>query len=90
MKTVRKSAHGGARPGAGRPKGSRTRKPIELSGTADPARVLELIAADPAQPAAARVAACKALLAHRRLPAESAEPAKQQPAAKIVWLKREA
>ncbi|MCC3243812.1 hypothetical protein LG047_00480 [Methylocystis sp. WRRC1] len=85
METMKQSGRGGARPGAGRPKGSKTRKPVALSGKVDPVAVLEEIAADETAPHAARVSAAKALLDRGRPPAE---PAKDRAPGAIVWLKR--
>lgn len=71
MGNPKQPTRGGARPGAGRPKGSKTRKrvglipaaqPTEPTGEFDAEAVLRSIAADPAAPASARVAAAKALL----------------------------
>ena len=58
MKT-QKGKHGGRRPGAGRPRKPRL-PPTELI---DADLVLRQIASDPLQPASARVAAAKAILA---------------------------
>ncbi len=92
MEEVRKSnGHGGARRGAGRKPKNRPLPAPRLPGEVDAETVLKEIAGDPAQPAAARVAACKTLLAHKA--AKAATPAAATPfdhPAEIVWLKREA
>lgn len=88
VETLKRPGRGGVRPGAGRPKGRKSRKPIELTGAVDPIRVLESIAADAGAPASARVAAAKALMQRQAARKPAAAATKNQPAAKIVWLKR--
>jgi hypothetical protein len=77
VSNTKRPGRGGARPGAGRPKGSKTRKLIEVSGAVDPVLVLEQIAADASAPASARVQAAKALLA-RSAPAPQKDGAPER------------
>ena len=69
-KSPKTKQHGGARPNAGRPPKTvppPAPMPSEpASPPVDPIAVLESIAVDRLTPATARVAACKALLAHKR------------------------
>ena len=71
------NGHGGARRGAGRPKGSKTtpRGPVEIDpNSIDPRAVLAAIAVDPKASAMSRVNACNALLEYDRKVAKDAVP----------------
>jgi len=89
----KKDRRGGARPGAGRPRKmgpapAPAPPAAALSATGvDALATLEAIMRDPLSPATARVAAAKALLAHKAGPAP--EPEGGGPGAQIVWLKRD-
>ncbi|GLI93384.1 hypothetical protein [Methylocystis echinoides] len=86
MEAIKSKGRGGRRAGAGRPKGSKTRHPVQLS--IDPVAILETIAADEAAPHAARVSAARTLLERGRLPEKAPKPHPQADSQGIVWLKR--
>ena len=89
----RKDRRGGARPGAGRPRKNPPVIPAPPPPAAavtpigaDALATLEAIMRDPLSPATARVAAAKALLAHK-----AGQPVETDAAApgEIMWLKRD-
>lgn len=88
MEPIKSKGRGGRRAGAGRPKGSKTRHRVQLSGLVNPIEILEAICLDETAPHAARVAAARTLLERGRPPEKAPKPHPHADSQGIVWLKR--